>query len=409
MMYNRHIFIRQVLYITEATMVVNFDFLDNEPIENVITNLNFQIDKTVYFGYSDSIGKYKKTLELFLAKYCGGQEAEFIPVPKGKLGETLAIMRDAVLTEINRNNEVFFDITGGEAIPLVAFGILSTETDTPIHVFNVNSNKLLEQEDGADREISRAVPRRNTEFTVEMLVELRGGAVKTTAMKQYKDPDNNDPVSAEEIISLFRKHTADWSRLISAMHNCLADCGEGVFRIDYDKASDHYHPSFVRRFRNFIQELHDCGMIKTVSNDKADDWFWFADDFVKANLTEEGAALEIMTCMELRKKYGQAQAGVVIDWDGAVDAGHDVVNEIDVIALDGFVPVIVSCKCGNQANKDAIYELETVARKFGGKYARKMLMSVKNMTPADKDRAAEMGIEVRILNEDVRVKNYNNH
>ena len=123
---------------------------------------------------------------------------------------------------------------------------------------------------------------------------------------------------------------------------------------------------------------------------------------------EEGAALEIMTCMELRKKYGQAQAGVMIDWDGTVDAGYDVVNEIDVIALDGFVPVIVSCKCGNQANKDAIYELETVARRFGGKYARKMLVSAKNMTPADKRRAAEMGIDIRIIDKNIQVKKYKN-
>lgn len=88
-------------------MTVNFDFLDNEPIENVITSLNFQIDKTVYFGYADSIRKYGETLESFLKKYCGGQETEFIPVPKGKLKETLAIMREAVLAEKNRGNEVF--------------------------------------------------------------------------------------------------------------------------------------------------------------------------------------------------------------------------------------------------------------------------------------------------------------
>ena len=386
-------------------MTVNFDFLDNEPIENVITGLNFQIDKTVYFGYADSIRKYGETLESFLKKYCGGQETEFIPVPKGKLKETLAIMREAVLAEKNRGNEVFFDITGGEAIPLVAFGILSTETDTPMHIFNINSNKLLEQEDGADLEISRAVPRRKTEFTVEMLVELRGGAVRTTAMKSYKDPDQNDTGTEEAVLSLFKKHNAEWSKLIFAMHTCLEEFGNGAYRIDFDKAACHYHPSFVKRFRDFMHELRDCGMIKPVSEGGDDGWFRFSGDFVKATLTEEGAALEIMTCLELRKKYGQAQAGVVIDWDGAVDAGYDVVNEIDVIALDGFVPVIVSCKCGNQANKDAIYELETVARRFGGKYARKMLVSVKNMTPVDKERAAEMDIDIRILNEDVQVKN----
>ena len=388
-------------------MIVNFDFLDNEPIENVITSLNFQIDKTVYFGYADSIRKYSETLGSFLKKHCGGQEAEFIQVPKGKLKETLAIMRDAVLTEKNRDNEVFFDITGGEAIPLVAFGILSTETDTPMHIFNIDRNKLVEQDDGAELEISKAVPRRKTEFTVEMLIELRGGAVKTTAMKNYRDPDQNDPGSEEEVLSLFRKHAAEWSKLIAAMHTCLDEFGNGVYRIDFDKAACRYHPSFVKRFRDFLSELRDCGMIKAVSGDKDDGWFRFSGDFVKATLTEEGAALEIMTCLELRKKYGQAQAGVVIDWDGAVDAGHDVVNEIDVIALDGFVPVIVSCKCGNQANKDAIYELETVARRFGGKYARKMLVSVRNMSPVDKERAAEMDVELRILEEDVQVKNYN--
>lgn len=386
-------------------MTVKFDFLDNEPIENVITGLNFQIDKTVYFGYADSIRKYGETLESFLKKYCGGQETEFIPVPKGKLKETLAIMREAVLAEKNRGNEVFFDITGGEAIPLVAFGILSTETDTPMHIFNINSNKLLEQDDGADLEISKAVPRRKTEFTVEMLVELRGGAVRTTAMKSYKDPDQNDTGTEEAVLSLFKKHNAEWSKLIFAMHTCLEEFGNGAYRIDFDKAAGHYHPAFVKRFRDFMHELRDCGMIKPVSEGGDDGWFRFSGDFVKATLTEEGAALEIMTCLELRKKYGQAQAGVVIDWDGAVDAGYDVVNEIDVIALDGFVPVIVSCKCGNQANKDAIYELETVARRFGGKYARKMLVSVKNMTPVDKERAAEMDIDIRILNEDVQVKN----
>ena len=233
-------------------MIVNFDFLDDEPIENVITSLNFQIDKTVYFGYSDTIRKYRETLESFLKKHCGGQEAEFIPVPKGKLGETLAIMRDAVLAEKNRNNEVFFDITGGEAIPLVAFGILSTETDTPMHIFNIDRNKLMEQDDGADHEISKTVPRRKTVFTVEMLVELRGGAVRTTAMKSYKDPDHNDPGSEEEVLSLFKKHAAEWSKLIAAMHTCLDETGNGAYRVDYDKAAYRYHPAFVSRFRSFM-------------------------------------------------------------------------------------------------------------------------------------------------------------
>ena len=55
-------------------MIVNFDFLDNEPIENVITSLNFQIDKTVYFGYADSIRKYSETLGSFLKSIAEGRK-----------------------------------------------------------------------------------------------------------------------------------------------------------------------------------------------------------------------------------------------------------------------------------------------------------------------------------------------
>ena len=390
-------------------MIVNFDFLDNEPIENVITNLNFQIDKTVYFGYSDSIRKYRETLESFLKKYCGGQEAEFIPVPKGKLGETLSIMRDAVQAERKGDNLVFFDVTGGEAMPMVAFGILSTETDTPIHIFNVESNRLLEQDDGAEFEISKAVPRRNTVFTVEMLVELRGGAVNTIQMKKSKDPENDEDLAAtERLIDLFNRNAAGWSGLIAAIHSCISDDGDGSFHIDYDTVADRSYPSNVKRVRRFIRELTDTGLIMPLSDDGDSVKFRFVSDFVRANLTEEGAVLELMTCLELRKKYGQAQAGVVIDWDSTAGDMDDVMNEIDVLALDGFVPVLVSCKCGNQANKDAIYELETVARRFGGKYARKMLVSAKNMTPADKRRAAEMGIDIRIIDKNIQVKKYKN-
>ena len=38
-------------------MVVNYEFLGDEPIENLITCMNFKIDKAVFFGYNDSIEK----------------------------------------------------------------------------------------------------------------------------------------------------------------------------------------------------------------------------------------------------------------------------------------------------------------------------------------------------------------
>ena len=52
-------------------MIVNIEFLDNEPIENVISSLHFKIDKTIFFGFADVIEEKKEVTKNFLKKYCG--------------------------------------------------------------------------------------------------------------------------------------------------------------------------------------------------------------------------------------------------------------------------------------------------------------------------------------------------
>ena len=44
-------------------MVVNFEFLGGEPIENLINCMNFKIDKVVYFGYHNVIEEQKARTE----------------------------------------------------------------------------------------------------------------------------------------------------------------------------------------------------------------------------------------------------------------------------------------------------------------------------------------------------------
>lgn len=48
------------------TMKVNVEFLDTDPIENVITCLNYKMDKVVYFGYPEVVAQYRRMTEEFL-------------------------------------------------------------------------------------------------------------------------------------------------------------------------------------------------------------------------------------------------------------------------------------------------------------------------------------------------------
>nr|MCR4841799.1 DUF1887 family protein [Eubacterium sp.] len=93
---------------------------------------------------------------------------------------------------------------------------------------------------------------------------------------------------------------------------------------------------------------------------------------------------------------------MVLDWDGCIHpgSGDDVINEIDVLSLAGNVVTFTSCKSGKLNGQSALhplYELEAVAKRFGGRYARKRLVLIHPLGDVYVERAREMGIEVVVV------------
>lgn len=68
---------------------------------------------------------------------------------------------------------------------------------------------------------------------------------------------------------------------------------------------------------------------------------------------------------------------VSIDWDGVISSKDkhkpETRNEIDVVLMHGMTPLFISCKNGNIGEE--LYKLHTVAERFGGPYAKKMLIA----------------------------------
>ena len=76
----------------------------------------------------------------------------------------------------------------------------------------------------------------------------------------------------------------------------------------------------------------------------------------------------------------------------------DTQNEIDVILMKGLIPVFVSCKNG-AVEDDELYKLNTVAERFGGTYAAKVLLATTLGRGGRSkryllERAQDMGIKV---------------
>ena len=96
-----------------------------------------------------------------------------------------------------------------------------------------------------------------------------------------------------------------------------------------------------------------------------------------------GNMLEIKTLLEAKALSGDArfddcQMSVTIDWDGITHTPLERIpetkNEIDVMLTRGMTPLFISCKNGDIGDEE-LYKLHTVATRFGGPRAKKMLIA----------------------------------
>ena len=386
-------------------MVVNIEFLGNEPVENVITCMNYKVDKVLFFGYQEVIEVQKKSTEEFLDKYCGVQNVVFHGVSHDDLQSVLKVMRREIEREKSQKNSLYFDITGGESLILVAFGMLAKEFETPIHQYDVCRNKLIELEEGAKRSISKDVPAQQIKFNLDNYIKLRGGLVNYRLHKDVKEVDT--PEFAEDVEKLWKvavKHWNFWNPLSGFLRSymvpdenlCVDEKESAVLR---GLAESKTQLKKIKKLDEIIGDLAAVGMVSYVDRSKGRYRFSFKNQFVKDCLWDGGSILELYTYQKERTASDDCGVGIHIDWDGVIHPwGKDVLNEIDVLSIKDNIPVFLSCKSGKmgaQQSLHALYELETVARRFGGKYAKKVLVTAKVLGDVYMERAEEMGIEIQ--------------
>lgn len=388
-------------------MVVIFEFLGTEPVENVITCMHYKVDKVVYFGYHEAIQSLKKSTDKFLDKYCGVTNTVYYPMPKDDLQSVLKSMRKEIEYELGQKNSIYFDITGGESLILVAFGILSAEYKTPMHHFDVRKNKLTELDEGAERTISKEVPAKETSFTLDSFIELRGGLINKSMHKGRKDIETDEAASdVERLWSVAQKYWDYWNPLSEFLRGnfnseeelTIRASGGRIYNILAESKTKMRTPEVLNEL---LDALENAGVLFDVVHNKKEYRFTFKNDFVKDCLWDGGSILELYVYRCEKKNAPDCRVGVHIDWDGEINYpwGADVLNEIDVLTLQGNIPTFISCKSGKMEGAKALpalYELETVARRFGGKYAKKVLAVTRPLGEAYQARAEEMGIEVRV-------------
>jgi hypothetical protein len=286
------------------------------------------------------------------------------------------------------NGDCIFDLTGGDDLYLVAVGIIMERYGEKVqcHRFNFMNDKLCDCD--AD---GKVLDVRSFDISVEDNIAIYGGDMIDDPNKEcYTYPWNfsNDFISdIESMWSICRKNPRLWNAQINTLCAICdifgADSPLEVFynqeTVQYDFCTRHIKYTCIPWM---LWELQKFGLISSLYiGDTVS--FRFKNEQVKRCLTTAGQILELFIASRLLSikdtngspLYNDVKVGTVINW-GQDEHEPEIhtINEIDVLAMKGAIPVFISCKNG-LFDANELYKLNTVADRFGNKYAKKILIA----------------------------------
>ncbi|MBQ8058121.1 MAG: DUF1887 family protein [Ruminococcus sp.] len=391
------------------------ELFDKNPPENICACLVSTPDRVILIGDNiKTLCTHKKRYEDFFLKR--GKEIEFIPKAVNK--NSLVKIVDLLCEIVETYDDCVFDLTGGDELMLVAVGIVFhqyRDMNIQMHRFNLRTNKIYDcDNDGTVIDIEN-IP----ELTVEEYISLFGGKVSYendskigTHLWDFTDAFRDDIDAMWEIC---RHNPREWNTQIAVFKAAqglrVHDDNPYKTIAPIDKLTSLLMSTGYNYIYNsrIINSLIYYGLITFDNSDKDTLSITYKNEQVRECLTKEGLILELevtLAAMEAKDKHGDyvytdVLNGVHIDWDGEIhesDDIYDIENEVDVIMTHNMVPVFVSCKNG-KVEIDELYKLDTVATKFGGKYARKVLVATalgkeSTFSLHLSQRAKDMGIRI---------------
>ena len=286
-----------------------------------------------------------------------------------------------------------FDLTGGDELYLVAVGILKERYGQRVqcHRFNLSQNRLLDcDNDGKVPAVS------SFDISVEDVITINGGVLVEDSRKlwfTYPWRFSSDFVSdIHSMWSVCREDTKLWNLQITSLG---VICDMINMPSPLAVSFNQYGAELLLKKNKIkytispaiLERLETLGLINSlyIGNNVS---FRFKNEQVKKSLTTAGQVLELYVAaclLEIKDEYGgplyhDVKVGAVINWDEENDNAPPIINEIDIIAMQGVIPVFISCKNG-VFDVNELYKLNTVADRFGDDQARKVLItsSISNM------------------------------
>ena len=385
------------------------EFYDSDPIENAVSLLLEGAEKIIYIGYNSK--QLKRVIEDYseIASNKGVLvEFDSKTANRNDLLSITTVLENIVEAE----KECVFDLSGGDDLYLVAAGIVyeRNKDKVQLHRFNVRNGKLSDCD--ADGNILKTSFK---ELSLNEIIRCSGGRIiydTEEPLATHIWDFTPDFVSDVEVLwGLCTKNNRYWNMMISSIGQNTVYKNDDLLSIEinYNALENSLNNKGVNDnyVKEFFKKLSGCGFIKDLVITEHTLSYKYKNNDIKECLSKAGLLLELFIMIKataLKNEdgssyYTDALTGVMIDWnDEEIEDRRPVRNEIDVLLVKGLVPVFVSCKNG-EVEVDELYKLSTVANRFGGKCAKKVIIapSIDEMGKKAEyiaERANEMGIKI---------------
>lgn len=391
---------------TGAKMTI-VEFYDSDPIENAVSLLLEGAEKIIYIGYNSK--QLKRVIEDYseIASNKGILvEFDSKTANRNDLLSITTVLENIVEAE----KECVFDLSGGDDLYLVAAGIVYErhKDKVQLHRFNVRNGELKDCD--ADGNILKTSFK---ELSLNEIIRCSGGRIiydTEEPLATHIWDFSPDFVSDVEVLwGLCTKNNRYWNMMISSIGQNTVYKNDDLLSIEinYNALENSLNNKGVNDnyIKEFFKKLSSCGFIKELVITERTLSYKYKNKVIKDFFTKAGLLLELfitIKSIEMKNEngtsyYNDVLTGVMINWDDE-EGKPSVRNEIDVLLVKGLVPVFISCKNG-RVEVDELYKLSTVANRFGGKCAKKVLIApvldeMGREAIGISERAKEMGIKV---------------
>lgn len=394
--------------------IVLVEFFDSAQIENIMSALYYRPGKIIYVGgesVSNFDEKHRAILEeYFMQKSLIIEDKTVIPIEYREVDPNNLLEIEPVLTEIivdNGSKDCLFDLTGGEDLLLLGLGIVSQDfkyngilSDGGSLPFNIFAS-VVSSRAQASMHLRRIEP--NTvkphaislygdqdqlmfDFdetkvwnSIEENILIHGGKLKSCT----RNFDDSHFVDINALWNIFKTSKiitpGKWNMICDYIAGNTKKVADGKNSLIFNKSTEGKPEWFRGMFGSLFSRLVENDYIEKHGS-KTSPEYRFKNLEIKRLLTSSGSLLEQKIFMLINSSqdiiHTDIATNVVIDWEGFDEnpLKHlNVTNEIDIMLMQHFVPVFISCKNG-AADTNELYKLNAVSDEFGSKYAKKILI-----------------------------------